>query len=69
MRAAVLGLLGRSADAGRAYQRLLEVKPDFADQASKYVESFVLDDRLAASMLDGLEKAAVSLDSERLGKQ
>jgi hypothetical protein len=58
MRAAVLGLLKRDGDARKAYRRLLELKPDFADNAPQHVGLFVLDDRLAATMLDGLKRAA-----------
>jgi adenylate cyclase len=58
MRATVLALLGRSADANKAYRRLLELKPDFADNAPRHVGMFVLDDRLAAKMLDALKRAA-----------
>lgn len=58
MRTAALGLLGRSGDAGHAYQTLLDLKPDFAGRASAYVESLVLDEALATKMLDGLELAA-----------
>jgi hypothetical protein len=57
MRAAVLGLLGRAGDARAAYERLLELKPDFSGKSSDYVRFFVLDDRLADEMLEGLDAA------------
>jgi tetratricopeptide (TPR) repeat protein len=57
IRAAVLGLLGRSADAKTAYANLLELKPDFTENAREYVRFFVLDKRLLEKILAGLRNA------------
>jgi adenylate cyclase len=57
IRAAVLGLVGRAEEARTAYERILELKPDFSEKVRDYVHFFVLDDRLADKMLEGLDKA------------
>jgi adenylate cyclase len=59
MRAAVLGLLGR-ANARTAYERILELKPDFAVGAGEYIRFFMLDDQLAETILSGLRKAGLA---------
>jgi len=54
VRASVLGHLGRVAEARVEYARLLELKPDFPQNQSMYVDSLVLDDSLATKIVDGL---------------
>jgi adenylate cyclase len=57
IRAAVLGLVGRTEEARTSYERILELKPDFSEKVRDYVRFFVLDDRLEDEMLEGLDKA------------
>ncbi len=60
MRAAVLGLLGRSEEASIAYQRILELKPSFPEKPTYYVRFYLLDDLLMEKMLTGLRKAGLA---------
>ena len=58
MRAAALGLLGRTKEASAAYERVVSLKPDFSGREKDYVRVFVLDEKLVDLMLVGLRTAA-----------
>ena len=54
MRTTALGLLGRTTEAKRAYDNLIESKQDFSKNARGYIESFVMDEQLVDKMLKGI---------------
>ena len=54
MRATALGLLGRTTEAKRAYDNLIKIKPDFAQNARSYVDSFIMDENLVDKILKGI---------------
>ena len=54
MRATALGFLGRTTEAKREYDHLIKIKPDFAQNARSYIESFVMDKNLVDKISKGL---------------
>lgn len=61
LRAAILGQLGRSAEARRALDRLLQVRPDFAANARRLLGYFIKNGEQVDHMLEGLEKAGLTI--------
>jgi tetratricopeptide (TPR) repeat protein len=59
MQAAVLGQLGRIAEAQAALQRLLSLKPEFPGRARFYIGCFLIKDKWVDRMLEGLKKAGL----------
>jgi adenylate cyclase len=56
-RAAVLGQLGRSSEAGKAVDEILGIQPKFADDPRRFLNCFIFTDDLVDHVLDGLMKA------------
>jgi adenylate cyclase len=61
MQAAALGQLGRSAEARAAVAELLKMKPDFPTCARRLIGFFVKADDHVDGILDGLEKAGLTI--------
>ena len=59
MKASVLGLLGRTTDAKKPYNKLVELQPDFPTKAADYIGFFVLDGQLREKMLAGLKESGL----------
>jgi TolB-like protein len=62
LRAAVLGQLGREAEAGAAVSELLEMVPDFQSRARDLTHRPILSESIVDGLLDGLRKAGLRLE-------
>ena len=60
MRAAALGQLGRSDEASRAVNQLLELDPDFASRGRSMINRYVKVDSLVDKIIEGLRKAGLA---------
>lgn len=56
-RAAVLGQLGRSAEAEKAVDEILMLQPKFENDPRRFLSCFIFTDDLVDQVLDGLKKA------------
>jgi TolB-like protein len=59
LRAAVLGQLGRSAEAGAAASGILELVPDFEARSRELTHRPILSDEIVEALLEGLRKAGL----------
>jgi len=60
MKASALGLLGRFEEAARSYSCLLELKPDFEENPRSFISSFILEESLMDTVLQGLQAAGMA---------
>lgn len=58
-RAAVLGQLGRSAEAKKAIDEMLRLQPKVADEPLHFLNCFIFQDELVEHVLEGLNKAGL----------
>jgi adenylate cyclase len=58
-RAAVLGQLGRSAEAKAAIDEMLRLQPKVADDPARFLRCFIFQDELVDHVLEGLRKAGL----------
>jgi adenylate cyclase len=61
LRAAALGQLARTKEAGAAVAELLQLRPDFPTKGPWLIGCYVKFERLAKALLDGLQKAGLHL--------
>jgi adenylate cyclase len=59
MRAAALGQMGRTRDAGTAVGELLKLESDFAARARQMIGYYVKVDNLVDTIIEGLQKAGL----------
>jgi adenylate cyclase len=60
IKAATLGKLGRQEEARQSLERLLMLRPDFAQRPAQYIGIFVISDPLRQQLLDGLNAAGLN---------
>jgi hypothetical protein len=65
LRASALGQLNRKMEAKTELDRLLELKPDFPGKAHYLISRFVKEDSLVDHVVEGLQKAGLSLQPPR----
>ena len=61
LRAAAFGRLGKTEEAKEAVNELLNIQPDFTQNPLRYVHTLALSDEAAALILQGLNKAGLSI--------
>jgi len=59
MRAAALGQLGRTREAGAAIGELLSLEPEFTSRARQLIHGYVKNDDLIEKIIEGLQKAGL----------
>jgi tetratricopeptide (TPR) repeat protein len=68
LRAATLGRLERNDEAGRACVELLRIRPDFVENAARYLGCFLLDNRVRRGVSEGLRTAGVPVEGGAVEK-